>query len=132
MRGLIFAVAVMLAGVAHAGDFSEPVIFGVTSTITISGVSIATQTATDVVISTNLLYRQVCVQNLDTNAYIACGDTVNVSTTAANALAGVQIAKAPAAGPAIPFCFELVPGKRFWCESASVTAASPASIIRKR
>ena len=132
MRGLIFAVAVMLAGVAHALDFAQPVVLGVTSTMTVSGIAISSFTGTDVVISTGPLYRQVCVQNLDTSNYIACGDTVSVSTQPASALAGVQIAKGAAAIPVAPFCFELVPGHRFWCTSGSTSAATNAVIIRKR
>ncbi len=133
MRGFLMAVAVLLAAAtAHSGDFAEPVIIGVTSTMTVSGIAISTFTGTDVVVSTSALYRQVCVQNLDTSNYIACGDTVSVSTQPANALAGVQIAKGAAAVPVAPACFELVPGHRFWCASGSTSAATNAVIIRKR
>ena len=132
MRGLIFAVAVMLAGVAHA-DNAVTSIMGVTSTMTVSGISIATQTATSVVISTAPLYRQVCVQNLDWSNFIACGENPSVSTLTASGLMGVYLTTATAASLANPPpCFEVVPGKNFYCLSASHSAPSPAVIIRKR
>ena len=133
MTRYILAVALAgLFGVARAGDFAEPVIIGVTSTITVTGIAISSSVPTDVVISTNPLYRQVCVQNLDTSNYIACGETVSVSTQPASAFAGVQIAKGAAAVPIAPYCFELVPGKRFYCASGSTSASTNAVIIRKR
>jgi hypothetical protein len=131
MRGLLLLLA--LVGAAHAGDFAEPMILGVTSTMTVSGVSISSSVPTDVVISTGPLYRQVCVQNLDTAAFIACGENIAVSTQAASALMGVYLTTATASTLADPpLCFEVVPGKRFYCESANAAAASRAVIIRKR
>ncbi len=135
MRGLIFAVAALFAAVtAHAGsgDYAVPSIQAVTSTMTVATISIATQTATDVVQSTGPLYRQVCVQNQDSGAFLACGETVSVSTIVANSLFGVFLATNTATLPASPFCFEVVPGSRFFCKSGSVSAASRAVIIRKR
>ncbi len=133
MRGLVFAVAVILAGSAHALETVTPTIDSVSSTITISGISITTQTATDVVISTFPLYRQVCVQNFDTSAFLACSENVSVSTLTANALAGTIIAPAATATqPATPTCFAVVAGKRFYCLSSSVTASTRAGITRGR
>ncbi len=133
MRGLIFAVAVMLAGVAHAGgDLAVPSIMGA-STMTVSMVSIATQTATSVVVSTGPLYRQVCVQNLDWNSSLSCGENVNVSTIQASGLYGIYVTTATAVTlSATPPCFEVVPGKNFYCQSSNVAAPSRAVIIRKR
>ena len=134
MTRYILAVALAgLFGIAHAGDFAEPVIIGVTSTMTVSGISIATQTATSVVISTAPLYRQVCVQNLDWSNFIACGENPSVSTLTASGLMGVYLTTATAASLVnTPPCFEVVPGKNFYCLSASHFAPSPAVIIRKR
>ena len=133
MRGLIFAVLMLSGLAAHSGDFAQPMIIGVTSTVTVQGITISSSPATDVVISTMALYRQVCVQNLDTSAFIACGDTVNVSTIQASGLMGVYLTTATATSLATyPPCFELVPGKRFWCASAESNATSRAVIIRKR
>ena len=134
MTRYILAVALAgLFGVASAGDFAEPVIIGVTSTMTVTGISISSSVPTDVVISTNPLYRQVCVQNLDWGAFIACGESVNVSTLTANSLMGVYLTTATAASLGqTPPCFEVVPGKRFYCESGNKTAPSPAVLIRKR
>ena len=135
MRGFLMAVAVLLAAVsAHAGsgDYAVPSIQAVTSTMTVATVSIATQTATDIVISTAPLYRQACVQNMDPGAFLACSDNVNVSTIVAQGLFGVYLATNTASLPSLPFCFEVVPGSRFFCKSGSVSAASRAVIIRKR
>lgn len=133
MRGLIFAVAVLLAAVSAHADNAVPSIMGVTSTMTVSAISIATQTATSVVVSTGPLYRQVCVQNLDSSAFITCGENVNVSTISANELMGVYLTTATATTLGNqPPCFEVVPGKDFFCHSGSVSAASRAIITRKR
>ncbi len=134
MTRFILAVALAgLAGVVRAGDFASPVILGVTSTMTIATVSIATQTPTDVIVSAVQLYRQVCIQNFDTTAFLSCSSNVNVSTLTANALMGVMIAPAATATTAAqPPCFEVVPGNRFYCLSSSVSAATRAAVIRKR
>ena len=133
MRGLLMAVDVLLAGAAHAGDFAVPSIMAVTSTMTIATVNIATQTATDVIVSTVPLYRQVCIQNLDAGAFITCGENVNVSTLSASGLFGAYLTTATAASFNTPAdCFEVVPGNRFYCHSGSVSAASRAVITRKR
>ena len=133
MRGLIFVVSVLLASAAQALDFAQPVLFGVTSTMTVSAMSISNVTPTDVIVSTAPLYRQVCVQNLDTTAFLACGESISVSTQSASSLMGVYLTTATAVSYAVPSdCFEVVPGKRFYCLSASATGTSRAVIIRKR
>lgn len=135
MRGLIFAVFAILAGVRGAVAL-EPVsvvISGLSSTGTIAGVSIATQSATSVIVSTGAMYRQVCVQNFDTSAFLACSENVGVSTQTANNLVGTIIpAAATASTPASPTCFSVVAGKNFYCLSSSVTASTRAGIGRAR
>ncbi len=131
MRGLVLAV--LLAGVAHAGDFAQPVIIGVTSTMTIVSVSIATQTPTSVIGSLKPLYRQVCIQNLDWNASLSCSESVSISTIPTSASYGLYITTASAASLSVaPPCFEVVPGNNFYCLSSSVSKASTAVVIRKR
>lgn len=133
MRGLIFFVAVLLAGAAHAGDFAQPFIVGVTSTMTVSAVSITSTASFDITISTRPLYRQVCVQNQDPAGFLACSDNVNVSTLTNSGLFGVYLATNTATAPAVPFCFEIVPGSKFFCRSSQPDpATSRAVIIRKR
>lgn len=132
MRGLIFAVVVLLAGTAHALDFAQPMINGVTSTMTVSAINISSGVATSVIVSTQALYRQVCVQNLDNLSFLSCGETVNVSTIQANNLYGVYLPTATATTLANPYpCFEVVPGKDFFCRSAA-SSPSRAVITRKR
>lgn len=130
MRGLIFAVVVLLASAAHA-DNAVPSIMAVTSTMTVATISITSATATSVIVSTSPLYRQVCVQNLDSGSFLACGETANVSTITANSLFGIYLATNTATLPSIPYCFEVVPGNNFYCRSAA-SGASRAVIIRKR
>ena len=131
MRGLILVV--MLAGVARAGDFAQPVIDGVTSTDTVRGIDISSAPATDIIISTAPLYRQACVQNLDTSAFLVCSENVNVSTQTASNLVGVIVPPAATASqPQTPLCFSVVPGQRWYCETSSVTGTTRAVISRGR
>ena len=134
MTRFILAVALAgLFGVARAGDFSSPVILGVTSTMTVSNIAITTQTATDVIVSTRPLYRQVCIQNLDTTAFVTCSDSSVISTMTTSVNMGVYLTTATATSLSMPVpCFEVVPGNRFFCQSASLTAASRVITIRKR
>ena len=134
MTRFILAGLVMLAVVgAHALEPVSVVIDGVSSTNTIAGVSITTQTATDIVVSTGPLYREACVQNFDTSAFLACSENVNVSTLTANALIGTIIPPAGSATtPATPLCFSIPGGTRFYCLSSSVTASTRAGITRGR
>lgn len=135
MKRLILAVAMLLA-LSHEVMALEPVtvtIDSVSSTMTISGINITTQTATSIIVSTAMLYREACVQNLDTSSFLACSENVNVSTLTANSMVGVIIPAATSATtPASPTCFSVVAGNNFYCKSASVTAASRATIIRGR
>lgn len=134
MRGLIFSVFVLLAGTAGAIDFAQPVIYGVTSTVTVSAINISSGAgnATSVLVSTGPLYRQVCVQNLDYASFLSCGDSVNVSTVQASNLFGIFVATASATTLSVyPPCFEVVPGKDFFCRSAA-SNPSRAVVIRKR
>ena len=134
MTRFILAVALAgLVGVARAGDFAQPIIFGVTSTMTVTNIAITTQTATDVIISTRPLYRQVCIQNLDTTAFVVCAESSVISTMTTSMNMGVYLTTATAASLSVPPpCFEVVPGNRFWCQSASLTNASRVITIRKR
>ncbi len=130
-----FALFLMLAAVSvQAMENNSVVTIGsVQSTSTIRGLSIDTAAATSVVISLAPLYRQVCVQNLDLVASLACGDNVSVSTLTASNLMGVVVPPAASTTTAAsPMCFEVVAGRHFYCRSASVTAPTRAVIIRKR
>ncbi len=135
MRRFILAVALMLGAAAGASAL-EPVnvtIDGVGSTDTVRGISIATQTPTNVIISTGPLYRQVCVQNFDTSAFLACGDSVLLSTQTALNNVGTLIAPAATATqPATPTCFGVPAGNPWYCLSSSVSAATRAGITRGR
>lgn len=135
MRGLSFVFVFILACVR--GSFAlEPVtvtIDGVSSTDTVRGISITTQTATDVIISTNPLYRQVCVQNFDTSAFLACSDSVNVSTqTALNTVGTIVAPAATATQPSTPMCFSVPAGNRWYCLSSSTSGSTRAGITRGR
>ncbi len=133
MRGLIFAVAVMLSGAAHALEPATVTIDSVSSTETIRGISIATQTATSVIISTASLYRQVCVQNFETSAFLSCSENPSVSTQTASNFVGTIIAPANTAStPATPLCFSVSAGTNFYCLSSSVSASTRAGITRGR
>lgn len=139
MRYLFFGVAVMIAQMLSMSDVlamennSVVTIASVQSTATISGIAIDTATATAITVSTSPLYRQVCVQNFDTSAYLSCSENINVSTSVSSALVGTIIAKvAIDTAPPAPICFEVVAGKHFYCKSSGAGAATRAGITRKR
>lgn len=131
-RYILAVVLLGLSAVADAGgDFAIPSIMSA-STMTVSAINISSGVATSVVISTNPLYRQVCVQNLDSVSFLSCSDNVNVSTIQANNLFGVYLPTATATTlSAVAPCFEVVPGNNFYCRSAA-SNPSRAVIIRKR
>lgn len=131
--GAVLAALLFLPAPARALEPATVTIDSVSSTDTVRGIDITTQTATSVIVSTGPLYRQVCVQNLDTSAFLACSENVNVSTLTASNLIGVVIPPAPtAATPAQPTCMAVAAGSNYYCKSASVTAATRAVIIRGR
>lgn len=111
---------------------SVVIIESVQSTATISGIAIASAPATSVIVSTPMLYRQVCVQNLDFGNFLSCGESVSVSTISTSAQAGVVISTRVAGAGMDPQCFPVVAGNQFYCRSSSVTGSSRAVIIRKR
>lgn len=135
MRRFLFAVAVILASAvgAQALEPATVTIDSVSSTNTIRGIDISSQTATSVIISTRTLYRQVCVQNFDTTAFLACSEDVNVSTQTAQNHVGTLIAPAPTAStPSTPTCFAVSAGTDFYCRTSSVTGTTRAGIGRGR
>lgn len=135
MRRLIFAVALILAS-AVGVQALEPVtvtIDSVSSTNTIRGIDISSAPTTSVIVSTSLLYRQVCIQNFDTVAFLACSENVNVSSQTAQNHVGTIIAPAGSAtSPAAPICFSVSAGTNFYCRTSSVSGTTRAGIARGR
>ena len=135
IRSIFWTLTVLLA-TATGVRALEPVavtIDSVSSTDTVRGVDISSHTAFDIIVSTLPLYRQACVQNLDTSAFLACSDSLNVSTLTANGAIGVVLPAAPTATtPATPTCFSVVAGNRWYCRTSSVTGTTRAVIIRGR
>ena len=129
---LILFLMLMTVGVSAMENNSVVTINSVQSTSTISGIAIASAPATSVVISTSMLYRQVCVQNLDWGNFLSCSESVSVSTISTSAQAGVVISTRVAGSGMDPQCFEVVAGHQFYCRSSSITGSSRAVIIRKR
>lgn len=133
MRLLALLAVLMLPGAAHALENVTPTIDSVSSTETVRGIDISSAPATDIVLSTAVLYRQVCVQNLDTSNFLACSDNVNVSTQTSSNGVGTLIAPAPlATAPATPMCFSIVAGTKYYCRTSSVTGTTRAGITRGR
>lgn len=134
MRRFIFAVMMMVAG--SGVEALEPVtvtIDSVSSTNTIRGIDISSAPTTSVIVSTSVLYRQVCVQNFDTTAFLACSENVNVSTQTAQNHVGAIIAPAPTAStPNSPLCFSVSAGTNFYCRTSSITGTTRAGIARGR
>ena len=135
MHRFIFAAALILASAVGASAL-EPVtvtIDSVGSTTTTRGVDISSQTTFSIIISTSFLFRQACVQNVDTSAFLACSENANVSTTTTNNAIGTIIPAAPTATtPASPQCFSVVAGHHYYCRTSSVTGSTRAIITRGR
>ncbi len=137
--GLLFA-AVSAHAVADT-TFDGPVrspepaqkVTVVKSSNTTQGISITTQTATNVIVDATQMFSQVCVQNLSTAAYLACSENVNVSTQPASATVGTIIPAAQSAvAPLPPTCFSVVSGSKYYCLSSSVTGSTRAGFTRVR
>lgn len=132
-RLILLAVLFLSAVGASALEPVTVTIDSVSSTNTIRGIDISSAPATSVVISTAMLYRQVCVQNFDTTAFLACSENVNVSTQTAQNHVGTIIPPAPTATtPATPLCFSVSAGTNFYCRTSSVTGTTRAGIGRGR
>ena len=130
---LTLPVLAILASVAPAMENNSVVtIESVQSTATISGMLIDTQTPTSIVVSTAPLYRQVCVQNFDTSAFLSCSEHVSVSTITSSNRIGTIIPKVTTdtSTPA-PICFSVVAGNHFYCKSSG-SAPTRCSVTRKR
>ena len=131
MRVLILLLA--LAGSARALEPVTVTIDSVSSTSTARGIDISSAPTTSVIVSTSALYRQVCVQNFDTSAFLACSENVNVSTQTAQNNVGVILQPASAAtSPAAPTCFSVSAGTNWYCRTSSVTSSTRAGITRGR
>ena len=132
-RFIFVAAMALLATGAQALEPVSVTIDSVGSTTTTRGVDISSQTAFDIIISTSFLYRQACVQNFDTSAFLACSENVNVSTITSNNAIGTIIPVAPTATtPASPTCFSVVAGNHYYCRTSSVTGTTRAGITRGR
>lgn len=132
MTKLLFAAALLAAVRAGAVEPATVTIEGVSSTDTIRGLSISSEPATSVIISTNMGYRQVCVQNIDGGSYLACGDSINVSTLAASNAVGVWISTFVATQANPPVCFGVPAFKDWFCRTSNVAGSTRAVIQRKR
>ena len=134
MTRFIYVVAVMLAAIgAHALEPVMVTIDGVSSTDTVRGVDISSQTAFDIIVATAPLYREACVQNLSTSGYLACGDSASVSTITSNNLIGIIIPASPAiTTPASPTCFSVPAGNHWYCLGSWVLGTMRAVIQRGR
>ena len=109
-----FAVGV-LAFPASAMFRVQPTISAVSSTSTVQGITIASHTATSVIVSTDPIYAGVYVQNISQTGAIFCGDTTSVSTQTANGLVGVALSSAAAISPPLPYYFPVPEGKNWYC-----------------
>lgn len=146
MKNLLVVLALLVGGAisAHAAadtTFDGPVrspepaqkIVVAKSSVTIQGISVSSAPTTNVIVDITQMYSQVCVQNFDTSSFLACSENISVSTLTANALIGTIIAPAASAtAPATPTCFPVIPGRPFYCRTASVSASTRAGTTRVR
>ena len=132
-RLILLAVLFLSAVGAQALEPVTVTIDSVSSTNTIRGIDISSAPATSVVISTGMLYRQVCIQNFSATSYLACSENVNVSTlTAQNHVGTILGVAASTSAPSFPTCFSISAGTNFYCRTSSVTGSTRAGIARGR
>ena len=127
MRGLaLFGFLLLAPRVICAQENASPVVETLSSTQTCRGISISSNPATSVIISTNTLYRYVSVQNNDASLNFWCGDNSNVSVSSNTASTGMKVV------PGATVFFAIVPGKNWWCRNDSATSFLWASVCRGR
>lgn len=132
-RLILLAVLFLSAVGASALEPVTVTIDSVSSTNTIRGIDISSAPATSVVVSTAMLYRQVCIQNFSSTAYLACSENVNVSTlTSQNHVGTILGVAASTSAPSFPTCFSISAGTNFYCRTSSVTGSTRAGIARGR
>lgn len=132
-RLLILAVLFFTASAApspaKAGELSIQT--SITS-YTVVGMAVSSSPAVSILGGTNMGWRQVWVQNLDTTNALYCGDTINVSSVTSNA-AGIVIAPAASAtAVAVPTPFYILANQDFFCRTGSTSASTRAVIIKSR
>lgn len=139
MKNLILAFCV-LAG-AGAAARAEIYNLPLTSTLETAGSStpfrgadISSAPATDVTFGANDPgWKNLCIQNLDTSKFLACGPDLEVSTQTASNQVGVLIRPMPSSTqPDPPTCFAIVARAPFYCRSSSVTGTTRAGVHRFR
>lgn len=103
------------------------------STVSVRGYTIATQSATSVIFDTGAAFRFVDIQNLDTGADIACSETSSVMATAASGTVGFFIGRV-VSNVYYSKRFALRAGQNFYCRSNATgsTAGSRAAVMTGR
>lgn len=135
-RFLLVAAMIVMGSGARALESVSVTIDSVSSTMTIRGFSIVSASATlptSIIVSTQTLYRQTCVQNFDTTSVLVCSENVNLSTATESNMIGTMIPPAPTATtPATPTCFSISAGTNFYCKNGSASGMTRAGITRGR
>ena len=130
---LVLALLCLSASAHAAGSAIGSVIMTAGSSNTVVGMSISSHTTTSIVVDVNMVWKQVCVQNLDTSAALYCSENVLVSSITTNASIGVVVPPAASATqPLTPMCFSIVAETDFYCRTGSVTGTTRAVIVRAR
>ncbi len=139
MKKLLLTLALLLAGAtsARAEVYNLPL----TSTLETAGSStpfrgadISSAPATDVTFGANDPgWKNLCIQNLDTTDFLACGPDVAVSTLTASNQVGVLIRPMPAStNPDPPTCFAIVARAAFYCRTSKTSGTTRAGVHRFR
>jgi len=130
LKKTLFALAgfVVLLGLASpARAASQGVIMTANSSTTFSGIDISSDPASSVVGGTELGWKNICLQNLDTVFSIVCGDSINVSSITTNVNIGTIIAPSVSTtSVSTPTCFPLVENRDFFCRTTKQTGSTRA------
>jgi hypothetical protein len=105
----------------------------VKSSATVVTITLASHTATSVIIDTTQMFRWVRVQNKSADCSIFCGENaLSLSTQPASAGMGWEIARSSNAVTLPAERFEVPPGKNFYCQNGCSNVTTRATVIRGR
>lgn len=109
---------------------STPVTLTVTEEVSVVGLTISSQTPTDIVVSTTAAWRSLTVYNLNVASTVYCGESTSVSTQTASAAVGHSIPAGAVYGN--PWTFLVRPATLFYCIVSHVTSSGRISVLKSR
>lgn len=137
-KTILTAVLLLSAAFAHATDNtvlpprekSTPVTLTVTEDVSVVGITISSQTPTDIVVSTTAAWRSLTVYNLHASSQVNCGESASVSTVTTSAAIGHTVPAGAVYGN--PWTFLVRPGVLFYCLGSHASSSIRISVLKSR